>query len=152
MELTALLFQLGITPNYKAYNQIISAISLALQDTGVLLFMTKRLYPAVAQKHATNWRAVERNIRHASERAWQCNPVLLSRLAGYSLTGSPTSSQFVCQHLQRISAWICPPVGVALQGGQGDVQFPGGFPQREVSHPTVPADSGRYVFLGWNGK
>lgn len=95
MELTALLFQLGITPNYKAYNQIISAISLALQDTGVLLFMTKRLYPDVAQKHGTNWRAVERNIRHASERAWQCNPVLLSRLAGYSLTGPPTSSQLI---------------------------------------------------------
>lgn len=95
MELGMLLFRLGVTPNYKAYNQIITAVSLVLKNTGVLLFMTKQLYPEVAQEHGTNWRAVERNIRHASERAWQCNPALLSRLAGYSLAGPPTSSQLI---------------------------------------------------------
>lgn len=101
MELSTLLLSLGITPNYKAYHQIVTAIALSADNTGILLFMTKELYPAIAQEYHTNWRAVERNIRMASERAWRCNPELLSELAGYQLMESPTSSQLIAV----LAAW-----------------------------------------------
>lgn len=101
MELSMLLFHLGITPNYKAYNQIITAISLTLKNADILLCMTKQLYPAIAQQHRTSWRAVERNIRLTSERAWRCNPVLLTQLAGHPLTAPPTTSQFIA----ILTAW-----------------------------------------------
>ena len=49
MNLSTLLFRLGITPNYKAYHQIITAITLSSENTGLLMLVTKQLYPAVAQ-------------------------------------------------------------------------------------------------------
>ena len=84
MNLSTLLFRLGITPNYKAYHQIITAITLSSENTGLLMLVTKQLYPAV-----------ERNIRLASDRAWQCNPALLAELAGHPLADTPTSSQLI---------------------------------------------------------
>ena len=59
------------------------------------MLVTKQLYPAVAQTYHTSWRAVERNIRLASDRAWQCNPALLAELAGHPLADTPTSSQLI---------------------------------------------------------
>ena len=95
MNLSTLLFRLGITPNYKAYHQLITAITLSSENTGLLMLVTKQLYPAVAQTYHTSWRAVERNIRLASDRAWQCNPALLAELAGHPLADTPTSSQLI---------------------------------------------------------
>ena len=92
MNLSTLLFRLGITPNYKAYHQIITAITLSSENTGLLMLVTKQLYPAVAQTYHTSWRAVERNIRLASD---QCNPALLAELAGHPLADTPTSSQLI---------------------------------------------------------
>lgn len=101
MDVSALLFRLGITPNYKAYQQIITAISLSSDNAGFLLMMTKQLYPAVAQVYRTSWRAVERNIRSAADRAWRCNPALLTELAGHPLGEPPTASQLIA----ILTAW-----------------------------------------------
>ena len=38
---------------------------------------------------------VERNLRTVVSRAWQVNPDLLCRMAGYPLTAAPTASEFI---------------------------------------------------------
>ncbi len=94
-ELGNMLRMLGVTANYKCYSQTIFATSLAAQQPDSLLLVTKRLYPVVAREHQTTWQAVERNIRLAADKAWHCNPGLLSSLAGYPLAEKPTAAQFI---------------------------------------------------------
>ena len=49
----------------------------------------------VARQYSTTWQAVERNIRAAADRAWRCNPALLTELAGHPLGEPPTASQLI---------------------------------------------------------
>jgi len=95
MDVSALLFRLGITPNYKAYQQIITAISLSSDNAGFLLMMTKQLYPAVAQVYRTSWRAVERNMRKAGEIAWLRQQAYLEELARGPLKQRPSNAQLL---------------------------------------------------------
>lgn len=102
METRELLLHLGVTPNYKAFPFLLTALELLLEDSSALLLVTKHLYPAVAQRHGTTWRAVERNLRTATALVWQRNPALLQELAGYPLTRKPTVSQFLAVLLAQI--------------------------------------------------
>ena len=58
-----LLYQLGISANYKGFLHTAYAVSLCVEQQDRLLLVTKWLYPDVARKYGTNWKAVERNIR-----------------------------------------------------------------------------------------
>ena len=89
------LIQLGITPNYIGFYQVLYALELARREPDALLLVTKRLYPAVAKEFGTTWKAVERNIRFAVSMAWSRNPDFLSRLAKYSVTEKPRAAQFL---------------------------------------------------------
>ena len=57
-----LLYQLGISANYKGFLHTAYAVSLCVEQQDRLLLVTKWLYPDVARKYGTNWKAVERNI------------------------------------------------------------------------------------------
>ena len=94
-EIYDLLYQLGVTANYTGFFHTAYAVSLCAEQPDRLLLVTKWLYPEVARQYQTNWKAVERNIRLASDRAWQCNPALLAELAGHPLADTPTSSQLI---------------------------------------------------------
>lgn len=95
MEIRELLLHLGVTPNYRAFSFLLTALDLLREDATALLLVTKRLYPAIAQRHGTTWRAVERNLRTAAALVWQRNPALLQELAGYPMTRKPTVSQLL---------------------------------------------------------
>ena len=95
MNLSTLLFRLGITPNYKAYHQIITAITLSSENTGLLMLVTKQLDPAVAQTYHTSWRAVERNMRKAGEIAWLRQQAYLEELARGPLKQRPSNAQLL---------------------------------------------------------
>lgn len=90
-----LLMQLGITPNYAGFSQILFALNLIRQDPEKLQLVTKSLYPAVAKEFGTSWKAVERNIRSTTILAWNRNPTLVCYLAGYPLPARPNASQFM---------------------------------------------------------
>ena len=68
-----LLYQLGISANYKGFLHTAYAVSLCVEQQDRLLLVTKWLYPDVARKYGTNWKAVERNIRTVSTIAWKHN-------------------------------------------------------------------------------
>lgn len=95
MELSALLFALGVTSNYKGFHQTVAAAALAVERPEDMLLVTKAVYPVVARRYHTSWRSVERNIRRAADQAWAHRPDLLSQLAGRELTERPTAREFI---------------------------------------------------------
>lgn len=91
----ALLFYLGVTPNYVGYLHTACAIKLATEDPQYLLCVTKWLYPNVAELCDTTWQAVERNIRTVISAIWRENPERLSALSGTILRKKPRTAQFL---------------------------------------------------------
>ncbi|WP_317380607.1 sporulation initiation factor Spo0A C-terminal domain-containing protein [uncultured Intestinimonas sp.] len=63
MDYPSILFQLGITPNYAGFHQMLTALEIVEANPETLTLVTKWLYPAVAKRHQTNWKQVERNLR-----------------------------------------------------------------------------------------
>ena len=64
-ELRRIMVKLGIFPNLKGYDYLMSAIRIAMRDSTVIKNMTGRLYPTIAKEYDTTKGAVERGIRHA---------------------------------------------------------------------------------------
>ena len=94
-EVCDMLCRLGATANYRGFSYTAYAVLLCVQQQDRLLLVTKWLYPDVAKRYGTNWKAVERNIRTVAGIAWLRNPELLERLAGCRLDRKPTASRFI---------------------------------------------------------
>lgn len=90
-----LLHRLGITEEYVGFLYTTYAVQLVISDPGRLKLITKQVYPDVAGRYGTNWRAVERSMRTVVSIAWETDPLLLSELAGFHLKRKPTNSRFV---------------------------------------------------------
>ena len=94
-EIYDLLYRLGLTANYTGFFHMAYGIRLGLEDPERLLLVTKWLYPEIARRYSTNWRAVERNIRTAGRIIWQANRPLLEELAGRPVPERPRNSQLL---------------------------------------------------------
>lgn len=99
MQVTEIIHQIGVPAHIKGYQYLRDAILLAISDEQIINAVTKRLYPAVAKKHATTSSRVERAIRHAIEVAWDRGDVdVLNTYFGYTIhneRGKPTNSEFI---------------------------------------------------------
>lgn len=99
MEITEIIHQIGVPAHIKGYQYLRDAIRMAIEDDQIINAVTKRLYPAVAKKHATTSSRVERAIRHAIEVAWDRGDVdTLTAYFGYTIQserGKPTNSEFI---------------------------------------------------------
>ncbi len=99
MRVTEILHQIGVPAHIKGYQYLRDAILMAIEDDDVINAVTKRLYPAVAKRHATTSSRVERAIRHAIEVAWDRGDVdVLNSYFGYTIhssRGKPTNSEFI---------------------------------------------------------
>ncbi|MBE6948774.1 MAG: hypothetical protein E7456_02895 [Ruminococcaceae bacterium] len=103
-EIDNLLRRLGIGSNYYGFQITAAAVELVLKDLDRLLFVTKELYPDVAEKCNCSVYSVERNIRTVARVAWNRNPELLISLAQYPMSVPPSASQFIdilAAHLAR---------------------------------------------------
>ncbi len=85
----------GITRCYKGFHHTAYSIYLAVENDFRLQAVTKEIYMETASHFRCKWTNVERNIRTAVSRAWQVNPELLCRMAGYPLSAPPTVSEFI---------------------------------------------------------
>lgn len=94
-EIYDLLYYLGLRATRTNFFHLSFAVYIATQNPDRMLSMTKWLYPDVAEHYATNWKAVERNIRTAIANVWLGNKEELCSLAGYELPRRPTASQFI---------------------------------------------------------
>lgn len=90
-----LLHSLGATENYAGFFPTVYAVQLSISDPERLGLVTKMIYPDVAGRYGTNWKAVERNIRTLVSVAWENDPLMLSELAGFPLKRKPTNAQFL---------------------------------------------------------
>lgn len=69
---------------------------MAVEDSDVLMGITKGLYPDIARAYKTTASKVERAIRHAIESAWKKNgPQVYFEIAGYLPAEKPTNGQFI---------------------------------------------------------
>ena len=97
-----LLSRLGITANYTGFSYTACAVELCARQPERLQLVTKWVYPEVARRYQTNWKAVERNIRAVSSRAWERNRPLLEHLAGRPLSQRPYAAQMLAILSQNV--------------------------------------------------
>lgn len=95
MSTAEMLARLGVTANYKGFLYIVAAVEMCRADGECLHRITKLLYPQVARRYRTNWRAVERNIRKAGEIAWNGHREFLEELARRPLPQRPCNAQLL---------------------------------------------------------
>lgn len=90
-----MLCRLGATANYRGFSYTAYAVLLCVQQQDRLLLVTKWLYPDVAKRYGTNWKAVERNIRTVIAVVWEQNRAMLEGLARRPLLQRPCAAQFL---------------------------------------------------------
>lgn len=90
-----LLRSLGATENYTGFAHTAYAVQLTIAEPERLCLITKRLYPDVAKRFGTNWKAVERNIRTVVSVIWSNNAPMLLELAGFPLASRPNNACFL---------------------------------------------------------
>ena len=121
MQLSDILFRLGIYRIYQCHDYVFTTVTLACQDPELLQALSRRLYPAAAVQCQCTPIAVSRGIRNAVSRAWRLNPSLFSVIAGHPVLTPP--------HPQGI-----PLHGLQLSVGPGNPGF-GSYHQRPVTFP-----------------
>ena len=98
-RVTKVLHDVGVPAHIRGYNYMREAIILSTTNQEVLNYVTKELYPAVADKCGTKPSRVERAIRHAIEVAWSRGKVeAIDKIFGYTINsnkGKPTNSEFI---------------------------------------------------------
>ena len=98
-DVTKMIRSIGIPAHIKGYQYIREGIILSIKDPDTLNYITKYLYPSIAQKYHTTTSSVERAIRHAIEVAWNRGKLdTMENLFGYSVNsgkGKPTNSEFI---------------------------------------------------------
>ena len=115
-QIYAALIEVGIARRLDGFGYLIEAISLALEDVDYQNNLSKRLYPAVAQKYNTSAACVERSIRHAVETAWSRSRLsVLQREFGNTIDsdrGKPTNAEFIARMADKMrSGGAYPPGG-----------------------------------------
>lgn len=94
-QIYGLLRRLGATANYIGFFHMAYALQLCVEEQERLLLITKLLYPDVAKRYGTTWKAVERNIRTVTSIIWESNQPLVEALAHRSLPEKPSTAQFL---------------------------------------------------------
>lgn len=64
-EIQELLLKIGITPNLRGFNYIVDAVLLIASDKSKYWYVTKELYPKIAEMYNSTPTRIERCIRHA---------------------------------------------------------------------------------------
>lgn len=100
-EITEVMRRIGVPAHIKGYQYIRTAILMAIRDIAVLNYITKMLYPTIAEEYHTTPSSVERAIRHAIDVAWsRGDTAVLHDIFGYTIStkrGRPTNSEFIAQ-------------------------------------------------------
>ena len=105
-KVTKILHEIGVPAHIRGYHYMREAITMAVNDIEVLNYITKELYPSIAQKMNTTSSRVERAIRHAIEVAWSRGKIdAIDSLFGYTINnhkGKPTNSEFIALIADRL--------------------------------------------------
>ena len=99
IDVTALLRELGVPAHIKGYHYLREAIVISVVKPESALYITKQIYPTIAEMYKTTDARVERAIRHAIEISWQRADIDKQQAVfGYtvdSMKGKPTNSEYI---------------------------------------------------------
>ena len=98
-KITNIFITVGIPAHIKGYHFLREAIKLAIDTPEIINSITKKLYPAIAERFSTSPSKVERAIRHAIEVAWNRGKIeninSLFGLRVYNSNEKPTNGEFI---------------------------------------------------------
>ncbi len=98
-KVTQIMLALGIPANIKGYQYLREGILLSMDDMEMVNYITKLLYPCIAERYKTTSSRVERSIRHAIEVAWNRGSMgNIDSILGYHVyfqKEKPTNSEFI---------------------------------------------------------
>jgi two-component system response regulator (stage 0 sporulation protein A) len=98
-KIAGIFISVGIPAHIKGYQFLREAIKMAVQFPDIINSITKRLYPAIAERFDTSASKVERAIRHAIEVAWNRGKIEnINSIFGikvYSANEKPTNGEFI---------------------------------------------------------
>jgi len=86
---------LGIIRSMRSYSILADCLQLIWEQEDRLEAVQKEIYEPVAEKHCSDWTAIQSTIRRAAQTAWSTNPSRVQELAGYPLDGCPSAVQFL---------------------------------------------------------
>ena len=98
-KISNIFITVGIPAHIKGYQFLREAIKMAIETPDIINSITKKLYPAIAEKFDTSASKVERAIRHAIEVAWNRGKIeninSIFGLKVYSSNEKPTNGEFI---------------------------------------------------------
>lgn len=98
-KIMEMFLMLGVPPHLKGYQYLREAVKMVSEDPSMIYGITKRLYPAVAERFDVTPTKVELAIRHTLEVLWQRNKMEnLNRVFGcevYLKKSKPTNGEFI---------------------------------------------------------
>lgn len=99
LQVSTLLHDLGIPSHIRGYKYIREGILILYSTDEVVTFVTKEIYPQIANKYETTTSRVERAIRHAIEISWTRGDIrLMEEIFGNSVDfdrSRPTNAEFI---------------------------------------------------------
>ncbi|SCG83323.1 Stage 0 sporulation protein A homolog [Proteiniborus sp. DW1] len=105
-KITNIIHEIGVPAHIKGYLYLREAITMVVDNVGLLSAVTKELYPNIAKRFNTTPSRVERAIRHAIEVAWSRGKVdTINNLFGYTVNtdkGKPTNSEFIAMVADKL--------------------------------------------------
>lgn len=98
-KISNIFITVGIPAHIKGYQFLREAIKMAIETPEIINSITKKLYPAIADKFETSASKVERAIRHAIEVAWNRGKIeninSIFGLKVYTSNEKPTNGEFI---------------------------------------------------------
>jgi len=98
-KISNIFITVGIPAHIKGYQFLREAIKMAIDTPDIINSITKKLYPAIADKFETSASKVERAIRHAIEVAWNRGKIeninSIFGLKVYTSNEKPTNGEFI---------------------------------------------------------
>ncbi len=99
IEVSELLHNLGIPSHIRGYKYIRDGVMMLFNKNSYVSYITKEVYPEIADKYETTSSRVERAIRHAIEVSWDRGDLnLMEDLFGHSIDynrSKPTNSEYI---------------------------------------------------------
>ncbi len=99
IKVSEMLHNLGIPSHVRGYQYIRDGIMYLYYKNSYVSYITKEVYPEIAEKYKTTSSRVERAIRHAIEISWDRGDLnLMEDLFGHSIDyerSKPTNSEYI---------------------------------------------------------
>ena len=105
-EVTHIIHNLGVPGHIPGYQYLRTAIMLVFEDSDIINYATKVLYPSIASKYQTTASRVQGAIRKAIEISWDRGDVdILNSYFGHTIQsyrGKPTPTEFIAMIADKL--------------------------------------------------